>query len=186
MNKGKVLLALVIALSAGGASCTDPVRDRQIEALGGEDPNVPPGPDHRPGQPCVLCHSDGGPAEKIPFAVAGTIYDTPAVGSKGADGVFVQLVDANGGNPRFAGQSTASGNFFILQKDWPDMAFPLRVALYKNPDQAPTQIMNSLIGRDGSCNYCHETNLDPPFSDLEADRLRYKIPQIYLNAGGGT
>ncbi len=181
-----LLLATAIALAIGGA-CTDPSRDREIEALGGEDPAVPPGPDHRPGQPCVLCHSEGGPAEKIPFAVAGTIYETPAPGAKGADGVIVQLVDANGGVPRFAGQSGPSGNFFIQKQDWPDMAFPLRVALDQTAEGKPVQTMQSLIGRDGSCNYCHEPNLEPPLNDLEADRARYKIPQIYLNGavGGG-
>src|SRR4051794_4421968 len=53
-------------------SCGDPVSDARIAALGPEDPGVPPGPLHRPGQPCVVCHSRQGPAS--PFLVAGTVY----------------------------------------------------------------------------------------------------------------
>jgi hypothetical protein len=175
------LFVCIIAISSGGA-CTDPVRDRQIAELGGELPGETPGPDHRAGQPCVLCHSEGGPAEKFPYAVAGTVYLTPQAGSKGAENVIVNLVDANGGVPRVAGVTTVSGNFFIRKNEWPDMAFPLRVALYKKADGKPEQTMQSLIGRDGSCNYCHEPNLDGKLSDLEADRLRSKIPQIYMQA----
>ena len=75
-------------------SCTDPVRDQQIERLGGEDPRVPPGPEHRPGQPCVLCHSDGGPASDLKFAIAGTIFETSSPESNGAEGVKVFFIDA--------------------------------------------------------------------------------------------
>src|SRR5688572_7883020 len=143
------LFACVVAISSGGA-CTDPVRDREIAELGGELPGETPGPDHRAGQPCVLCHSEGGPAEKFPYAIAGTVYETPAANAKGAQGVFVNAVDANGGVPRFVGESTVSGNFFIRKNEWPDMAFPLRVALYKTVDGKPEKTMLSLIGRDGS------------------------------------
>ena len=61
--------AIAVCLLATSTSCTDPLRDREIEALGDEAPGVSPGPEHRPGQPCVLCHSDGGPASSKPFAV---------------------------------------------------------------------------------------------------------------------
>ena len=69
-------LASVVALASFATSCTDPVRDRAIERLGAEDPAVAIGPEHRPGQPCVLCHSEGGPASGKPFAIAGTVFET--------------------------------------------------------------------------------------------------------------
>src|SRR5262245_50333962 len=63
-------LPLLCLLAVG---CTDPVRQAQIDKLGPEDPAVPVGPDHRPGQACVLCHSEGGPASSKAFAIAGTV-----------------------------------------------------------------------------------------------------------------
>src|SRR5579871_865846 len=100
-------------------SCGEPVRDQQIAALGGEDPNVPQGPDHRPGQPCVLCHSDGGPASKSPFAVGGTIYISQTAGSAGAAGVQLKFVDAANGEPIPNITTSASGNFYVRTSEWP-------------------------------------------------------------------
>ena len=68
-----VVLGGLFALTS--LSCTDPVLDDQIEALGPETGN--PGPTHRPGQPCVLCHSQLGPASDSVFLLAGTVYDSP-------------------------------------------------------------------------------------------------------------
>lgn len=177
-----VVLAALAALTIGSVSCTDPVRDRAIAALGAEDPAVPPGPDHRPGQPCVLCHSSGGPAEDSPFAVGGTIYATDQPGSEGAEGLFVQFVDARGGAPDYAPQTSAAGNFFVAEKDWPQIAFPLRVGLYETERGRPIQVMKSLIGRDGSCSSCHRTNTE----DEDRFEARKSIGQIYVTTGGGS
>lgn len=56
------------------AAACDPVRSDAVAALGGEAPGVPHGPTHRPGQPCLLGHSN--------FAVAGTVFTD--VGRNGA------------------------------------------------------------------------------------------------------
>src|SRR5205823_5311730 len=61
-----------IALCLLGPACGDPVHDERVAALGPEDRNVPPGPLHRPGQPCLLCHSREGEASA--FLIAGTVY----------------------------------------------------------------------------------------------------------------
>jgi hypothetical protein len=54
---------------------SDPILDADKAALGPEDPNVPEGPLHRAGQPCAVCHRDGG--EDPTFVFAGTVYRDP-------------------------------------------------------------------------------------------------------------
>lgn len=174
---GGYLGALALAVSTFALSCTDPVRDAEIEALGAEDPGVPQGENHRPGQPCLHCHSKGGPAEDHPFAIAGTIYETDAFDSPPAKDIIVQFVDANNGAPRSDPPRTNEvGNFFVPLSDWPDLAFPIRVGLYNDEKKPPVQKMKSLIGREGSCNFCHRPNIDPAdiknaATDDEHDRL---------------
>jgi len=153
------------ALAMGSASCTDPVRDQQIEALGGEDPGVPMGPEHRPGQPCVLCHSKGGPAEKAPFVIAGTIYETGR-SEIGQPGVAVSFVDSVGG--RRIADTNAAGNFFITESDWRDLAFPFKVAVQQG---ANTKEMSTTVNREGSCAFCHKRD-----SSYDA------ITQVYTGA----
>lgn len=175
------LLSLAAAcIAAVGSGCTDPTRERQIEALG---PNTEPnGPDHRPGQPCLVCHSAGGPAEGKAFAVAGTIYKSSKVGEEGAAAVVVQFVDSNGGKPAAEYETGATGNFYVPIEDWPDLKFPIRVALYEAKDEPPKQTMKSLINREGSCNFCHRPNVDPKKTDDEEaakDNSRSSAGQIY-------
>lgn len=177
------LLSLIAALGAAiGSGCTDPVRDRQIEALGPD--TEPNGPDHRPGQPCILCHSEGGPAEGKAFAIAGTVYDTNKPGSKGAEAVTVQFIDANESKPKEIPQTGPTGNFFVPIGDWPDLTFPVRVALYEDPADPPKQTMRSLINREASCNYCHRPNVDLKEVKDQAtakDLSRSSAGQIYMN-----
>jgi hypothetical protein len=173
-------LAVTGAVSLGG--CTDPVRDAEIAALGPEAPGESPGPEHRPGQPCLHCHTKGGPAENKPFAIAGTVYETDQPGSQGADGIFVQFVDSAGGGPREIPQTGASGNFYVPLQDWPDLKYPLRVGLYEELNGPPTVIMKSLISREGSCNYCHRPNIADPTED-EIDDSRSSAGQIFMRSG---
>mgnify|MGYP001041043540 CR=1 FL=1 len=175
---------VLLALMPGGG-CSDPVRDAEIEALGGEDPDVPPGETHRPGQPCVHCHTKGGPASDSPFAVAGTIYETPDPDSAPAEGIIVQFVDARGGGPRVLPVTNEAGNFFVRAEDWPDITFPLKVALYDDETKPPIQKMKSLIGREPSCNYCHIPNLPPDdLTDEDVENNRRFVGQIYVRVGG--
>ena len=168
--------AIVLALLV--ASCTDPVRDRQIEALGDEASGVDPGPDHRPGQPCVLCHSAGGPASKQPFVVAGTLYATSAPGSPGAGGYELRFVDGNNGSPTpgVVVLSSASGNFFVREDDWKDMVFPFKVAIFK--DGKYVTKMTSPVSREPSCNACHMPAPIPPLRPEDADRERKSIGPV--------
>jgi hypothetical protein len=159
-------------------SCTDPVRDRAIERLGGEDPAVPMGPEHRPGQPCVLCHSDGGPASDHPFVIAGTIFETNQPDSKGAEGVTVFFIDAASATRNY--DTNAAGNFFIPQSEWSDLTFPFKTGIVKGGKQFP---MNSTVNREGSCNFCHRPVPGSPYA-LPTDDPRESIGQIYATAPG--
>ncbi len=175
-----VVSAFVLAIG-----CGDPVHDDAIAALGDEAAGVATGPNHRPGQPCVLCHSKGGPASATPFAVAGTIYATNASGAAGAPNITVQFVDARGGAPLLNPKTNAVGNFWVLASDWPGIAFPLRVGIYNDPASAPVGVMNSLIGREGSCNFCHRafftgTSLTP--DQVAANQS--SEGSIFVKAGG--
>lgn len=176
-----VPLLLAIVGSGIGSGCNDPVPDAQIDALGPEKGT--PGPDHRPGQPCVLCHSDGGPASDQPFAIAGTVYKNSKAGSDGASGITVQFVDATGGAPIQPPTTTDSGNFYVPLSTWPDIAFPIRVALYDQSDlNKPLQTMQSNIGREQSCNFCHQPNPDPSsITDAQVQASAASAGQVYLN-----
>lgn len=189
MSSAVRLTALALSASVAvllGAACSDPVRDAEIAALGEEDPGVPPGENHRPGQPCVVCHSRGGPASDHPFAVAGTIFQDESYDSKPATKITVQFVDARGGSPRALPETNSVGNFFVPLEDWPDLAFPIRVGIYDDPAKPPVQTMKSLINREGSCNFCHRLNLKPSdLTDADIEENKKSVGQIYVTSGGG-
>ena len=62
-----------VLLAAAVVACVDESHELQVQALGGEAPGVSPGPLHRPGQPCLVCHGEPGPASHK-FVMAGTVY----------------------------------------------------------------------------------------------------------------
>lgn len=156
------------------ASCTDPVLDQQIAALGPEVGE--PGPDHRPGQPCVLCHSEFGTAEGV-FTVAGTIYETQGA-PQGAPNVEVLIRAAD--NSSFPVRTGPSGNFFIRKSQW-DPPFPLIVHIYRD---GVIKRMLSHIGREPSCSTCHFNPPDAGFAPDGRPLVHYKsfqaVGQIYL------
>ncbi len=140
------MMALVIA-------CNDPVHDAEVAALGPEDPSVPKGPLHRPGQPCLLCHDN--------FSVAGTVYEDDLMTPY--DQATVTLIDAVGNQTQAT--TNEAGNFYVLESDWKPV-FPIGsytddagnnvvgVSIVGNDPQNPAQMMTH-IGRDGSCATCH-------------------------------
>ena len=176
----RVSLLTMVGVVALFVSCSDPVRDQAIERLGGEDPRVPTGPEHRPGQPCVLCHSDGGPASNFKFAIAGTIFETNAPNSNGAEGVQVLFIDAASATRTYP--TNAAGNFFIPESEWSDLTFPFKVGLLKAGKPIP---MSSTINREGSCNFCHRPNPGSPHA-IAGDDPRSSIGQIYVANAGAT
>ena len=137
--------AISLALGLPLTSCRyDPVPQKQIDDLPTEEDTSEL---HRPGQPCVLCHSEYEGADP-PLAIGGTIFsqnlETQLVAP--VPGVFVNLYDARG-DPQKACTNEA-GNFWVKLEDWPDAVFPLRV-------RVGDQRMRSLIGRERDCAICH-------------------------------
>jgi hypothetical protein len=143
---------MIAAVSAAALACEDPVHDQLVESLGPENPNVPRGPLHRPGQPCLVCHGGEGPGGAV-FSVAGTVY--AVLGQPGpAVGASVQVQDIEG---RYwtSAPTNAVGNFFVYESDFaPD--FPIRMEVF---DGNIRQQMQTYAARDGSCADCHS---NPP------------------------
>jgi hypothetical protein len=136
----------VLAAACALGAC-DPVRSSAVDALGGEAPGVPHGPNHRPGQPCLLCH-DGKFGDAREFSVAGTVFEN--AGSKqGMSGVTVTLTDADGKKGTM--RTNTAGNFYAAPSEWTPR-YPVKVALSFGDK---TVQMTSHVGRDGSCAGCH-------------------------------
>jgi hypothetical protein len=166
-------------------ACGDPVPEQQIAALGPEDPNVPPSAEHRPGQPCVLCHGGSRPGDFAPrLELGGTVYlynpiyfcqsgvSVPAPLQPVA-GVEVQVLDAN--NQSRVMMTNSAGNFMLLDQG-NTLAYPLWLKVRYNGVSVP---MDSRVFRDGSCATCHGMQYGPDsagpvhlledqFSDLAA------------------
>jgi hypothetical protein len=148
------------------AGCSfDPVHDEAVADLGPEAPGVPPGPLHRPDQPCLVCHDD--------MSAAGTIH---AVLGESAPlpNATVTLTDA-----RDSGASTttnAAGNFYIEKTTW-QPTFPLHATIAQGNVNVP---MSTEIGRNGSCADCHVA----PATRISAG-LVYLVPNATLLPDGG-
>jgi hypothetical protein len=159
--KAKLYRALPIArpvtylagVALAVAACGDPVTDTSIAALGSEDPNVPPGPSHRPGQPCLLCHRDGGKAQA--FSLAGTVYADVSSAAKVVGGAKVFIVDS--ANVTFTAQSNCAGNFYVRSDQFAP-AYPYWVTLRAGTVQHD---MASPVYREGSCGACHADPRSP-------------------------
>jgi hypothetical protein len=159
---GGVLIGAVIVVVA-----CDPVHDDAVDALGDELPNVPPGPLHRPGQPCLVCH-DGKVGDPEELSVAGTIFKS-AFARLPAVGATVTLTGAD--QRTFQATANEAGNFFVTPRDW-SPAYPMKVAVTY---QGITVKMTALVGRDGSCGKCHTDPVGPTSPS-----------HIYIPPDGGT
>jgi len=164
------------------ASCADPLKDAEILALGGEVPGVEEGEFHRPGQPCLVCHSVYGGAEPR-MSIGGTVYFKPSDQQPYPVGaITVRLVDSEGEARERV--TNCIGNFFITKDEW-DPAFPLRVELLEplSPD-APDELrlnatMFSRIAREGSCAGCHThpaSAFSPGVVFVTGDPADYPVP----------
>jgi hypothetical protein len=136
-------LLLTLLLSA----CGDPTRDQQVLLLGGEATGVRPGPLHRPGQPCLVCHDEAG-GKRPTFAVAGTVYARDNARRPVAK-VTVRLLDSDGRH--FDAVTNCAGNFFVEPGEFTPH-YPLWVTLAA---EGQTIDMESPVFRDGSCASCH-------------------------------
>jgi hypothetical protein len=155
LRKVGPIAAFFAGVSFAGIGCGDPVHDTEVDALGPEDPNVPQGPLHRPGQPCVECHGGAGPGRMV-MSFGGTIYEQAAA-KKPAVAAIVKLIDANGQS--HLSETNCAGNFFVQIVDWAP-AFPVHASISYG---AFSDEMRTHIGRNGSCAFCHQ-GVDGPSS----------------------
>ena len=154
-------LAVLAIVAMSAAACQSREAD-EADALGPEVGD--PGPTHRPGQPCLACHSDRDDRGEKLFAVAGTIYEEQADGL-GMSNVEVVITDAQ--ERMFTVFTNEAGNFMIHvdpsldapeavgdgELDVPEAPeFPLNVTIRAG---AREQIMRNVVGREGSCAHCH-------------------------------
>jgi hypothetical protein len=143
----------IVAMVVDLASCVDATHDEQVQALGGEAAGVPRGPDHRPGQPCLVCHGGEGPASSR-FSVAGTVYavfkeSAPAVGAQ------VQVEDITGAVR--VPLTNSVGNFYISADQW-EPTYPIQMQVTLGP---VSNQMLTHVGREGSCAACHQSEVGP-------------------------
>lgn len=145
-----LLIRGLAALALAGCLGTTP-QDAERQALPDDEDGDP---EHRPGQPCLLCHG---------FAIAGTVYNR-ASDSRGIEGAEVDIEDEAG--HRFVARTNRVGNFIIRvsggseprqrsrgQLDIPwEPVFPLQISVRANGTE---QVMESLAWREGSCAGCH-------------------------------
>ena len=125
MTRSSLLLVFLAAPALFAACHPDPVHSDAVSAQGPEDPGVPPGPLHRPGQPCLVCHADRGPASMV-LSLAGTIYKQGGNARDPLPNAIVRVTDSKG---RTVSTGTnCAGNFFI-QKQQFDPAWPVWVQL---------------------------------------------------------
>lgn len=142
----RLLVALALGLCAAGCN-NDPLPQAVIDGLPPE--SGAPSAQHRPGQPCLVCHTSYEGAEPA-LALGGTLYKLDAMAPGGlapAPSVLVTITDSTGDLRNAC--TNAAGNFFIRKEDWPELTYPLKV-------RTGTKNMNSIVGREGSCASCHK------------------------------
>lgn len=141
-----------VAFALQGCNGEDPIPQAVIDGLPAEIGS--PSPTHRPGQPCLVCHSNYGGAQ-LQLVIGGTVFKEDATTGAllGAPGIKVEVYDS-AGDFRVACTNSA-GNFFIEKDNWEGITFPLKSFVGTAPRR-----MQSIIGREGSCANCHK--LPPP------------------------
>jgi hypothetical protein len=143
---------LVSGFALAFAACGDPAPDAAIAALGPEDAFVPVGPLHRPGQPCLLCHKEGGRAAA--FSLAGTVYVNATAQSPLANAEVIILDSASG---TFTASTNCAGNFFVLPGEYAP-PYPIWLTLRAAGVQRD---MDTPSYREGSCGSCHTPTIGP-------------------------
>jgi hypothetical protein len=152
--RDRACLAVVATLAAVLGACADPVHEDLVESLGPEAAGVPPGPLHRPGQPCLACHGGLGPAS-LQFSAGGTIYavrgaPAPAVGA------MVQIEDIEGNY--WTSTTNSAGNFFVELAHFAPI-YPIRMEVVSS-DSSLVQRMQTYAARPDSCADCHASQVN--------------------------
>lgn len=164
-----VVLRLILAFAFGSQlACLATTPQEEEPAVQGdyEDGDE----EHRPGQPCLLCHSSEGhfpraPGEKT-FEIGGTVYGfIDDAEDQGIEGVEIYFTDATG--YQFTARSNRVGNFLVevdgslsepvqgrkgVLKIPRKPRYPLEVTVVRGDEH---QRMKTKIWRNGSCAHCH-------------------------------
>ncbi len=160
--KALCLCGIVLAVTTGPA-CNDSLLDSKIEALGPEQKGFRASSVHRPGSPCVLCHSAYYGAEPR-LSVGGTVFVIPDEGDPfPISDVTIRLVDSEGVQHDMV--SNRCGNFFVTKKEF-NPVYPMRTELLAPDPNDPEKLLSnrpmaSRISRDGSCGTCHKHPRSP-------------------------
>jgi mono/diheme cytochrome c family protein len=170
MGLARALFVLSIAAVsvAPGIACSDPITTFRVRELGDEKPGVPEGEYHRAGQPCIVCHREGGKS-KTTFVLAGTVFTQPGK-AVGLDSAKVQITDSAGA--KYTATTNCVGNFYIKPSDGFEPKFPLLVRVVK---ENRSRSMGSQIGRAPDCADCHRVGVPSDSPDIFAT-----VPQVYL------
>lgn len=153
--------ALALALACAAGCLAKSLDQEAIDALGPE--TTEPGPRHRPGQPCLVCHGEGNPSEARTAVLGGTVYQH-ASDANGVGNVDVRITDADG--TIFEVHSNTVGNFMVVVDPGVGQplegegvlsvpaapVFPLTVDVTDGLTVTP---MRNAIQREGSCAACH-------------------------------
>jgi hypothetical protein len=150
-----VLFTVATAIAVAAVASCDPVHSDAVSAQGGETPGVPPGPLHRPGQPCLVCH-DGASGDPSAFSMAGTVF---AGGNTLAPQVGATVTLQNADGTTVTATTNAAGNFYMTPDAYAPQ-YPVHVVSIAQGGASVT--MHSHIGANGSCAGCHS---DPPGPD---------------------
>jgi hypothetical protein len=134
------------------AGACDPVHSREVDAIPPNAPGVQNGPLHHPGEPCLVCH-DGALGDPQAFSMAGTVYQD-ANSLTPLEGATVTLLGADGSTKTMV--TNAAGNFYLTTDEYSPV-YPIHVKSIASGTK--TTFMQSHIGGNGSCSFCHA---DPP------------------------
>jgi len=158
-------LLIVVAISIGALGCIGISPEERAQHALPSDPRYDDDDgdeEHRPGQPCLVCHREDFHPGDDKFMAAGTIYETPE-STEGLQGVQVFVRDAMGNT---AEATTNSVGNFMFKKGKPEddekpgvervperFVYPLRIEIsYEGGEPV---VMESLSWREGSCAHCH-------------------------------
>jgi hypothetical protein len=180
MKIAPILIVPMLMVSAFFMGCDDPYKDNLIEELGEEQSGFSPSEIHRPGQPCLACHSEYQGDEPL-MTFGGTLFAEPV---SGVDlvlvaGFIVRLIDTRG--KTIDVKTNKCGNFFLTQDQF-EPEYPVRAEIFGPQSPGSDSIvqlrtMSSRISRDGSCGTCH-IHPASPYSPGVA-----YVPSTYLTPG---
>jgi len=143
--------------------CQDPVHSDKVSALGPEPGPYRPGPLHRAGQPCTVCHGGKGPG-KPQFDLAGTVFFSQ-LDQVGLSSAKVVIYDQSGNTEAYYTNDVGT---FVAGDGELGLDFPLWVAIEANGKRVR---METPIFRARSCAECHA---DP--------QSQHSVGHVYLES----